>query len=412
MHIAMLSAEFPPRWGGMGSTVFHLSAALVNRGHRVTVITRSGAGKPPRQDGVSVIEVGWAKIPMEFTRSYGRRAIAELERLNEMDSVDVVHLHCPMISWSASQFGHCIERIAPVVSSLHGSWLGERDGLIEASRAKEAAVWANVNDIAIRFTAGRYAKFENYAINHSMICVANSNATKEDFESRYSPPSDWRCEVTHWGVDTEMFRPLDRGNTEECRLADEIRTRFGSGSPDSKLILAVGRLAARKGYSTLIRGFSALNSEMPNSNLVIVGRGHLKRRLMNLAKSLGVGEKVKIESSMSFTELAHLYRSSDLVVYPSFYEGQGLIPLEAMSSGIPVVTVDHGPLPEMVDNTVGALFTMGDTDSMVSAMKDALTEDSSHKGSQGRDRVLERFTYSGNAESFENIYLEAIQMAD
>ena len=47
MHIAMLSAEFPPRWGGMGSTVFHLSAALVKRGHRVTVITRSGAGPPP-----------------------------------------------------------------------------------------------------------------------------------------------------------------------------------------------------------------------------------------------------------------------------------------------------------------------------------------------------------------------------
>ena len=83
MHIAMLSAEFPPRWGGMGSTVFHLSAALANRGHRVTVITRSGAGKPPDQEGVDVIEVGWARIPMEFTRSYGRRAISELERLNE-----------------------------------------------------------------------------------------------------------------------------------------------------------------------------------------------------------------------------------------------------------------------------------------------------------------------------------------
>ena len=51
MYIAMLSAEFPPRWGGMGSTVFHLSAALANRGHRVTVITRSGAGKPPDQEG-------------------------------------------------------------------------------------------------------------------------------------------------------------------------------------------------------------------------------------------------------------------------------------------------------------------------------------------------------------------------
>ena len=111
---------------------------------------------------------------------------------------------------------------------------------------------------------------------------------------------------------------------------------------------------------------------MPNTKLVIVGRGHLKRRLMRLAKSLGVGEDVTIESSLSFAELAQLYRSSDLVVYPSFYEGQGLIPLEAMASGVPVVTVDHGPLPEMVDESVGALFTMGNIESMVSVMKEVL----------------------------------------
>ena len=111
---------------------------------------------------------------------------------------------------------------------------------------------------------------------------------------------------------------------------------------------------------------------MPNTKLVIVGRGHLKRRLMRLAKSLGVEEDVRIESSLSFAELAQLYRSSDLVVYPSFYEGQGLIPLEAMASGVPVVTVDHGPLPEMVDESVGALFTMGNIESMVSVMREVL----------------------------------------
>jgi len=408
MHIAMLSAEFPPRWGGMGSTVFHLSAALVNRGHRVTVITRSGAGKPPHQEGVEVIEVGWARIPMEFTRSYGRRAISELERLNERLNVDVVHLHCPMISWATPQFHHCIQNIAPVVSSLHGSWLGERDGLLEASMAKEAAVWANVNDIAIRLSAERYAKFESIAIRESSICVANSHATKEDFDSRYNPPPNWDCEVIHWGVDTEMFRPIDIEKEEEKLNFTEIRKRFGAVSPGSKLILAVGRLAARKGYSTLIRGFSALNEEMPNTKLVIVGRGHLKRRLMRLAKSLGVEEDVRIESSLSFAELAQLYRSSDLVVYPSFYEGQGLIPLEAMASGVPVVTVDHGPLPEMVDESVGALFTMGNIESMVFVMREVL-KTGREKGGQGRARVLQKFTYSGNAESFEKVYIEAIK---
>lgn len=410
MHIAMLSAEFPPRWGGMGSTVFHLSAALVKRGHKVTVITRSGAGEAPSQESVRVLEVGWAKIPMEFTRSFGRRAILELERLNDRDPVDIVHLHCPMISWSQSQFRRCSEKVAPVVTSLHGSWLGERDGLIEASNARESAVWANVNDVAIRFTAGWYSRFENFAINESSICVANSNATKEDFELRYDAPKSWNCRVVHWGVDIQMFRPIDYSDPEDMDNHLAIRARFEGGDQESKIILAVGRLAARKGYGSLIKGFSKLQKRIPTSRLVIVGRGHLKSRLLKQAKRLGVGDFVHIESGMSFPELAQLYRSANLVVYPSFYEGQGLIPLEAMSSGVPIVTVDHGPLPEMVDESVGALFKMGNTESMIGALERTLNEEGYQKGVQGRKRVIEKFNFDGNAEVFEKIYLEAIQL--
>ena len=144
MHIAMLSAEYPPRWGGMGSTVFHLSSALASRGHNITIITRNGGGKNiPSIPGVEVISVGWLRIPMEFTRSYGRTALRALKKLNKLNPVDVVHLHCPMISWSEKQFRDCKNNIAPIVSSLHGSWLGEKDGLLTAKEQKEIAVWAN-----------------------------------------------------------------------------------------------------------------------------------------------------------------------------------------------------------------------------------------------------------------------------
>ena len=71
MHIAMLSGEYPPRWGGMGSVVFHLSGHLARLGHRVTVLTRSHSQDAPSQEGVSVIEVPWFPLPMQFTRSYG-----------------------------------------------------------------------------------------------------------------------------------------------------------------------------------------------------------------------------------------------------------------------------------------------------------------------------------------------------
>lgn len=402
MHIAMLSAEYPPRWGGMGSTVFHLSSALVSLGHRITIITRNGgSGDPPAIDGVTVRKVRWARIPMEFTRSYGKYALKELRRLHSNDPVDVVHLHCPMISWTKKQFKTCKEEISPIVSSLHGSWLGERDGLRIASKMKEAAVWANPNDLAILLTGGYYSEFENAALSGSTVCVANSQATKQDFTERYSPPIDWDCEVIHWGVDTEMFIPL----TVESTQTKLIRERY-SVPEDGKLLLAVGRLAARKGYSSLLRSFSKVNKKIPGARLVIIGRGHLKKRLEKLSRRLGIGEYVTIESSLPFEDLALLFRISDLVVYPSYYEGQGLIPLEAMASGTPVVTVDHGPLPEMVDDTVGKLFTMGDNDSMASAIIGEIEnpEKLLEKGILGRERVLEKYTYESNASRFSEIY--------
>ena len=399
MHIAMLSAEYPPRWGGMGSTVFHLSSALASRGHSVTIITRNGAGNnSPSVSGVEIISVGWLRIPMEFTRSYGRSALRALKKLNKSNPVDVVHLHCPMISWSRRQFLDCKKNVAPIVSSLHGSWLGEKDGLLTAKEQKETAVWANPNDLAILLTSGRYARFENEALLGSDVCVANSEATKNDFISRYSPPKDWDCEVIYWGVDTQMFTPIVNFNKD-------LRSRFGC-SEDDILLLAVGRLAARKGYGSLLKAFALVNTELPDSRLVIVGRGHLRSRLLKQADKLGISSSVFIESSMSFLELASLFRSADLTIYPSYYEGQGLIPLESMSSGTPVVTVDHGPLPEMVDSTVGALFTMGDVNSMSSTILDEIEDKKilEKKGIAGRKRVTENFTYEIDADYFIKIY--------
>ena len=81
-----------------------------------------------------------------------------------------------------------------------------------------------------------------------------------------------------------------------------------------------------------------------------------------------------------------------------------------MSSGTPVVTVDHGPLPEMVDEEVGRLFTMGDSESMANVILDQILDDSSlkSKGIAGRSRVLEKYTYENNAIRFSEIYKRII----
>ena len=409
MHVAMISAEYPPRWGGMGSTVHHLSRHLVESGNRVTIITRNGKN----QDGskiqnIDVIRVQWARIPMYFTRSYAYHALKEMEKVHKADPFDVIHLHLPMVSLNKEQIRRC-KSIAPVVASLHGSWLGERDGLVTARRMGEPAVFRNPNDLAILLTAKHYSKFEKVAASMADIAVSNSDATRQDFENRYGLAENWNCETVHWGVDDELFRPFDEKNPEHVASKGSLRSRFGA-SEDSNLILSVGRLAARKGYTTLLKAFSLVRKTDPNARLLIVGRGGMKSKLMSQASRMGFSDALTVESSLPFEELSEVYRACDLTVFPSYYEGQGLIPLESMSSGVPIVATDCGPIPEMVDEKVGALFTMGDHASLADVMIEELSDKErlAKKGDNGRKRVLEKFTFRQSCKRFESIYHSVI----
>ena len=419
MHIAVVSGEYPPRWGGIGSVVHHLAGHLVQLGHEVTIITRSHSEKPPSQEGVEVISVRWAPLPMAFTRSYGKSALKALKKLHRRKPIDVINAHLPLVSWKRSEFRRLERDIAPVVSCLHGSWIGEKEGVKRAAAARESATWRNPNDLAILLTAGWYSRYERAGVLESSICVANSNSTLKEFQRWYRPKDDFDCEVILWGCDHKVFRPCNVDLESEQLEHERIRTMYGCGdeaalshSPDTEtpMILAVGRLVARKGYMTLLRAMPEIVEQHSGVQLVIVGRGHMKKSLESNAKKLGVSDRIHIQSSLSFDELAQHFRSADLVVYPSYYEGQGLIPLESLASGTPVATVNQEPLTEMVDDTVGGLFERGNPQDLARCVNEMLSSnDRLKKAERGRERVLDEFTYEHNALAYEAVFKRAIQ---
>ena len=418
MHIAIVSGEYPPRWGGIGSVVFHLAGHFVQLGHEVTIITRSHHEKTPSQEGVDVIPVRWAKLPMAFTRSYGKSAIKALKKLHAKKPVDIINAHLPLVSWKRKEFRWLEQNIAPVVSCLHGSWLGEKEGVKRAAAAKESATWKNPNDLAILTTAGWYSKYERAGVLESSICVANSQSTLKEFQRWYKPDENFDCEVILWGCDHKVFRPPNIDDEAEQLEHERIRQLYGCGDEESlnysadtntPMLLAVGRLVARKGYMTLLRAMPAILQENPNAKLVIVGRGHMKSSLEKNAKKLGISDSIHIQSSLSFEELAQHFRSADLVVYPSYYEGQGLIPLESLASGTPVATVDQEPLTEMVDDSVGGLFKRGKPEDLARCVNEMLaSEDTTKKAILGRERVLSHYTYEHNASDYIAVFNRAI----
>tara|TARA_B100001741_G_scaffold297894_1_gene282981 strand:- start:1888 stop:3138 length:1251 start_codon:yes stop_codon:yes gene_type:complete len=409
MHIAMLAGEYPPLWGGLGSATYHLCNFLSEMGHEITVITRKlKNGKRPSIKNVNIVEVNWLYAPMAFTRSYGKNAIKALKKVNSNNLIDIIHLHCPLIALTSKEILSLRENIAPVITSLHGSWLGERDGIIAARKQKESAVWKNPNDLAILLTAKYYSKYETAAAKSSNICVANSKATKKDFCTRYSLSDEWNCEVIHWGIDESLFRPINHENENDKSDYKLVREEEFGIEENGQLLLAVGRLAARKGFRFLLKSMPLVLEKFPKAKLVIIGRGSMYKTLNKQAKKLGISDSVIIESGMEFERLATFYRSADLVVYPSYYEGQGLIPLEAMASGTPIITVNDGPLPEMVDDLVGALYSPSNNNDLSLKIIDELSnpELRNLQSINGRKRVLEEgtFTQEKTAIEFEKLY--------
>ncbi|MAM35744.1 MAG: hypothetical protein CL988_01090, partial [Euryarchaeota archaeon] len=233
MHIAMVSGEYPPRWGGIGSVVYHLAGHLAERGHRVSIITRTHKGRAPAQQGVSVIEVPWLKAPMAFTRSYGKNALSALKILHAREPIDVVHTLLPLVSWTKKEFQAVEKDIAPVVSALNGSWIGEREGMRLAARHRESATWKNPNDLAILTTAKWYAKYERAGVYESSVCVAISQSTKQEFERWYSPPDDWKCETVLYGVDHLVFRPLNTDDEEEQLEHEALRKEYDAADEEA-----------------------------------------------------------------------------------------------------------------------------------------------------------------------------------
>ena len=419
MHIAIVSGEYPPRWGGIGSVVFHLAGHFVQLGHEVTIITRSHHEKTPSQEGVEVIPVKWAKLPMAFTRSYGKSAVKALKKLHAKKPIDIINAHLPLVSWKRKEFTWLEQNVAPIVSCLHGSWLGEKEGVKRAAAAKESATWKNPNDLAILTTAGWYSKYERAGVLESSICVANSQSTLKEFQRWYKPDENFDCEVILWGCDHKVFRPPNIDDEAEQLEHERIRYLYGCADEESlnysaktktPMLLAVGRLVARKGYMTLLRAMPAILQENPNAKLVIVGRGHMKSSLEKNAKKLGISDSIHIQSSLSFEELAQHFRSADLVVYPSYYEGQGLIPLESLASGTPVATVNQEPLTEMVDDSVGGLFKRGEPEDLARCVNEMLaSEETAKKAILGRERVLSRYTYEHNASDYVAVFNRAIE---
>ncbi|WP_347490985.1 glycosyltransferase family 4 protein [Desulfoscipio sp. XC116] len=179
-----------------------------------------------------------------------------------------------------------------------------------------------------------------------------------------------------WGVSTEI-KALPTGiNTCSFRTEEKdwLHRKFNIDVQE-KILISVGRLAKEKNFSFILKSFSNVNAVFPKTKLVLVGNGPEKITLVNLARKLGISEKVIFTGTLTKDEMAKAYNSADIFVFASITETQGLVVGEAKASGLPTVAVKAFGISEMVENNVDGFLTDLDINNFVNKINLLLKDD-------------------------------------
>jgi D-inositol-3-phosphate glycosyltransferase len=395
MRIAMVSEHASPLAaiggvdsGGQNVHVDSLARALARAGHDVTVHTRRDSAELPDRvriaDGVLVehLDAGpAAPVPRDELLPFVGQLGSELAARFAADPPDLVHAHFWMSGLAALSATRDLE--VPVVQTFHAlgvtkrRFQGRQDTSPPVRVRMERALARDVDRIV-------------------------ATCTDEVGELIRLGAARNRITVVPSGVDVDQFSPdgpvAERG--------------------DRPRVLCIGRLVPRKGFDTVIRALVGV----PEAELIIAGGPAADElagdpeaaRLTRLAERFGVADRVRLVGAVARPDVPALLRSADLVVCTPWYEPFGIVPLEAMACGVPVVaSAVGGFLDTVVDGATGTLVPPRRPDRLAAAMRRLLAEPFWREayGTAGVDRARSRYSWDRIAAATLAVYEDLLGLA-
>jgi glycosyltransferase involved in cell wall biosynthesis len=341
VKILQVISGFPPAYsyGGALKVAYDISKGLAARGHTVTVYTtdvldarsRSKSGSEGEVlDGIRVFR--FRNLSNTLARKNLTCAPGMFPALcRNIKNFDIIHVH-EYRSFQAGFVHHCaVKNRVPYLLQAHGSLLP----FFEKEDLKKIfdRLWGNriVRDAA---------KF-----------IAVSKTEEEQYLQAGIPKSD--IEIVRNSIDPAEYRVLPEPGT--------FRQKYGIPDADP-IVLSLGRLHPIKGIDFLVRGFAAILPEFPGSRLVIAGPDEgMLDSLQNQVKQLAIADRVIFTGPLAGKEKLAAYRDADLLVYPGRFEIFGLVPLEAIMCGTPVIVSEECGCRDVIEeNGCGYLVTYGD----------------------------------------------------
>jgi len=352
----MLSWEYPPRIvGGISPHVYDLSKQLVNQGIEVHVVTKETPLAPDEEveaSGVHVHRVHLDQRPNDFIHEIQLLNVATELRVRQLledwrrgGQPTLFHAHDWLSLDAARELKY--EYMLPMIATVHATEEGRNGGIH--------------NDMQ------NYIHDQEYWLTYEAwrVIVCSEYMRGEVIRS-FNCPYD-KTDVIYNGVDAKKF------DFEWTRQEhDEWRAKFAL--PQEKVVVYVGRFVREKGIHVLLDSASAVLAQQPNAKFVIVGGG-MREKYERFVNWYGLKDKVVFTGFMSGRNLSAMYRIADVAAFPSLYEPFGIVALEAMAAGAPVVASDAGGLQEVVlHDKTGTLSYVGDPNSLAWAILRVLND--------------------------------------
>ncbi len=339
-RLLMLAWEYPPRIiGGLARVVEALSRQLANDKWEVHVVTADHPDTPEHDviDGVHVHRVkNQTDTTPDFLTWVHRLNFGMLQhaiQLHRKHPFSIVHAH----DWMVTDAAWTIKSGCgiPLVATIHATEAGRMHGIHnDLNRYIHQLEW--------RLT------FESWEV------IVNSHSMHAELQRLFGMPKD-KIVVIPNGTDPDTFDfPFDPG---------PMRSQYAG--PHEQIILYVGSLVNEKGVQVLLDAAPKILSGSPGTRFLIVGTGYYMDNLKNQARALGIDNYVRFLGYVDDDSLKRFFKISDVVCIPSLYEPFGIVALEGMAAGKPVVTSDTGGLTDFVEHGVTGMTTYtGDSNSL------------------------------------------------
>ncbi|CAI8184176.1 MAG: N-acetyl-alpha-D-glucosaminyl L-malate synthase [Formosa sp. Hel1_33_131] len=365
-----------PTFGGSGVLATELGLELSRKGHQVHFITYS---QPVRLEllssNVHFHEVNVPDYPLFHYQPYELALSSKLVDMVKVHKIDVLHVHYAIphayAAYMAKKMLHEEGIVLPIVTTLHGT------------------------DITLVGSHPFYKTAVTFSINKSDAVTSVSQNLKEDTQRLFNTNKEIKV--------IPNFIDIDKYETTFTDCARDLLAL-----PEERVITHVSNFRPVKRIADVIEIFFKIQKEMP-AKLMMVGEGPERKQAEQLCKTYDIEDKVVFLGNSN--EVDKILCFSDLFLLPSQTESFGLAALEAMASGVPVISSNSGGIPEVnIEGVSGFLSPVGAVDEMaqnaIKILKDEAVLETFKKGAKA---TASKFDIHEIVPFYEAIYEEALQ---